>query len=352
MSQEKGLVIYNNPSDLKKYLDTAKGVIGAALPKHLNADRMLRLALTAFSTTPKLRECTAESILASIVIASQVGLEPGVRGQGYLIPYFDNRKRVSICTFVPGWQGLVGLLNNSGRATAWTGAVFQGDEFDFQLGSHPRCIHTPGDQAGDPSKLTHVYACGQVNGSQLPVIECWTMPRVWAHRDKFNKVGEQHYSYRHPEMYARKVVLLQVLKYMPASVELSNAMTAADASEMNRTARVEQGIVIDVDDSQGLGEGNVGGGASITETAGSEQKAADQKTTPQGEPTGDELYKSILSKGAAVNAGKGKIQKTLIAMKWIEPADVLEKLPVEKLATIIDGWDEVADQIKNPGAAS
>lgn len=233
--------IVQKPADLLKYLDRHKNAIAMALPKHLTPDRMMRLALTAFSTTPALRKCTPQSILSSVVVASQIGLEIGIAGQGYLIPYKDT------ATFVPGWQGLVGLLNNTGRATAWTGAVFEGDTFDFQLGSTPRCYHVPGPNYGDPEKIEWVYACGKVNGSEQPVIEAWPMSRVWKHRDQFNKVGKRHYSYEHPEMYARKVVLLQVLKYMPRSIELNNAMVASDAAEMGKSSTVEHGMVVEVE---------------------------------------------------------------------------------------------------------
>ena len=212
MSENRAVVL-STPKDLLSFLNRSRSAIEMALPKHLNPDRMVRLALTCFSTTPALRDCTAQSILASIVVASQLGLEPGIAGQGYLIPYKRN------CTFVPGWQGLVGLLNNTGRATAWTGAVFEGDEWEYELGSSPKCRHIPGPNYGDSAKLVYFYACGKVNGSEQPVIEAWPIERVVKHRDRYNKVGAKHYSYANFEMYARKVVLLQVLKYMPRSIE-------------------------------------------------------------------------------------------------------------------------------------
>jgi recombination protein RecT len=240
MSNNMAMAV-SNPKDMLAVLEKSRSAIQMALPKHLNPDRMMRLALTSFSTNPALRQCTAQSIIASVVVASQLGLEPGVAGQGYLIPYKDT------CTFVPGWQGLVGLLNNTGRATAWTGSVFEGDTWDFQLGSSPSCNHIPGENYGDPDKLIWVYACGKVNGSEQPVIEAWPIKRVIKHRDKFNKVGQRHYSYTNFEMYARKVVLLQVLKYMPRSIELNNAIVAADAAEIGKTTRVEDGVIIEAD---------------------------------------------------------------------------------------------------------
>lgn len=234
-----------NPKAMLAFLNQSRSAIEMALPKHLNADRMMRLALTSFSTNELLRKCSPRSILASVVVASQLGLEPGIAGQGYLIPYGQT------CTFIPGWQGLVGLLNNTGRATAWTGAVFDGDEWAFELGSKPRCSHVPGPNFGDPEKLIWVYACGKVNGSEQPVIEAWPMSRVKKHRDKFNKVGAKHYSYNNFEMYARKVVLLQVLKYMPRSIELNNAIAAADAAEVGKAVIVDNGCIIEVDPEPG-----------------------------------------------------------------------------------------------------
>lgn len=224
----------NAVASFSRFMDTFKSQMALALPKHLTADRMARLALSAFSSTPKLQECDPRSIAASIMTASTLGLEPGVNGQGFLVPYGRT------CTFVPGWKGLVDIVNRSGRATVWTGAVFQGDDFDYALGHNPFVHHRPGDE-DDPSRLTHVYAVGRVKGSDWPVIEVWTIGKVWKHRDQYNKVGGRHYSFRDPEMYARKVPLLQVLKYMPSSIELSNALTASNAAEQGR------GTVIDGD---------------------------------------------------------------------------------------------------------
>lgn len=267
-NQNTALTIARNPTDLMTFLTKAKPSIAMALPQHLNPERMVRLAVTCFSTTPALRNCTMQSILGSIIVASQIGLEPGIAGQGYLIPYKNT------CTFVPGWQGLVGLLNNSGRATAWTGCVYEGDHWEFKLGSHPVCDHIPGPNFGDETKLTWVYACGKVNGSEQPIMEAWPMARVWKHRDKYNKVGDRHYSFQNKEMYARKVVLLQVLKYLPRSININNAITAINGSEEGQISRVAgDGLVINV-------ESEASDGTTRVEFDGGEQGSS--PTPPQG----------------------------------------------------------------------
>lgn len=231
----------NPAAAFSKFMDGFKGQMALALPKHLTADRMARLALSAFSSSPQLQQCDPKSIAASIMTASTLGLEPGVNGQGYLIPYKNT------CTFVPGWKGLVDIANRSGRVSVWTGAVHEGDHFEYALGDNPFVRHIPGDE-DHPDKLTHVYAIGRVKGSDFPVIEVWSMAKIWKHRNKYNKVGNKHYSYRDEEMYARKIPLLQVLKYMPASIELSNAVAASNAVESGREVVINGDLITIKDD--------------------------------------------------------------------------------------------------------
>lgn len=230
----------NAPSTTKEwsgYLDKLKPQLALALPKHMNPDRMTRLALTCLSTNLKLQECTPTSIAATIVSAAQLGLEIGVNGQAYMIPYGKT------ATFVPGWKGLVDLVARSGRATVWTGAVYEGDDFDYQLGDTPYCRHRPqGEDSID--KLTHVYAIGRVKGSEQAVIEVWPMKKVQKHLTRMNKIGKAHYAFSHMEMYARKVALLQVLKYMPMSVELSAAVEATVSAEEGKSVTIEQDFIV------------------------------------------------------------------------------------------------------------
>ena len=218
------------------YMQKYKSQLEMALPKHLTVDRMMRLSLTAFSQNSALQQCSSSSIFSSIIIASQLGLEPGVNGQGYLVPYNGT------CTFIPGWKGLVDLAQRGGRSSVWTGAVYEGDEFDYMLGDSPYCRHKPCGEF-DNDKLTHVYAIGRVKDSEMPIIEVWPVKKVRAHFVKTVVKGLQpkHYSHKHFEAYARKVALLQVLKYMPQSIELSNAMDVSNAQESGK------GVTIDGD---------------------------------------------------------------------------------------------------------
>lgn len=224
------------------FMEKFKPQLALALPQHLTSDRMARLALTAFSSSPKLQKCDPKSIAASIMTAGQLGLEPGVNGAGYLIPYGQT------CTFVPGWKGLVDLVSRSGRGTVFTGVIFRDQDYKFTDGARRDLVIHNETDLDRPEDITHAYAIGWVKDATMPIIELWRVSKIIKHRDNYNKVGGQHYSFRDWEMYCRKVPLLQVLKYMPCSVEVSNAIAISHASESGRGAIIENGIVIDMDE--------------------------------------------------------------------------------------------------------
>jgi len=223
LKEKAGLA--KKPMTILQLLESLKPQVALALPKHLQPERMIRIALTSLRTNPKLMDCDPQSILASIMLASQLGLEPGVMGQCFLVPY------KGICTLIPGWQGLLDLVNRAGKATAWTGAVYQGDDFEWQLGDTPKLTHRP---CGEEDKMTHAYAVARSFNSPYPIIEVWPLAKLIRHRDKYNKVGDRHYSYNNFEMYSRKVALLQTLKYIPRSVELATAYNLDAAAEVGQ----------------------------------------------------------------------------------------------------------------------
>jgi len=269
--------------DFPAMLEQFKGEIARALPKHLTGDRMARIALTAFRRTPALGKCDPKSVFAAVIQAAQLGLEPDTLGRSYLIPYGGE------CQFVPGWKGLVDLVNRAGNASVWTGAVFDGDHFDYALGDRPFVTHKPMGE-DDPRLLTYVYAVGRVKGAEWPVIEVWPIAKVWKHRDRYNKVGKRHYSFANEEMYARKVPLLQVLKYMPASPELAQAIALNDAAEIGRQH-------ITVDDA-----------VSNTWAPGPDDDVADVQTPPEPRARSEAPLRSVAPAAKTADPETGEIQ--------------------------------------------
>lgn len=291
------LVVFSN------FMEKIKPQLEMALPKHLTADRMARLALTAFSTNEKLQACDPKSIAASIMTASQLGLEPGVNGAGFLVPY------KTTCTFVPGWKGLVDLVARSGRGTVYTGVIYKDQTYTFTDGARRDLVIHNETDLDDPLEITHAYAIGWVKDSSMPVIELWRVSKIKKHRDKYNKVGQSHYSFRDWEMYCRKVPLLQVLKYMPCSIEVSNAVEISNAHEMGRGVTIENGIV--VDNGHGMTDFDKSTGEIFDEekTTKTEKPKADEVKVSEDKP---EIMPESMRSSEPSDDEKEKIKQQLI----------------------------------------
>ena len=148
-------VARQQPTNVADALKTSKAAISRALPDGFTggAERFARLVLTAVRLEPKLNQCTPMSVLGAAMQAAQLGLEPGVLGQAWLIPYRNRDTGHLEASFQLGWRGLVALAGRSGFLLSG-GAVRPGDVFDYELGIHQRLRHVPdpyieGDRPGE-----------------------------------------------------------------------------------------------------------------------------------------------------------------------------------------------------------
>jgi recombination protein RecT len=293
-------------SELQKY----KTQMEAALPKHMTADRMARIALTSLRVNPKLMNCTRESFFGSMMAASQLGFEPGINGQCYLIPYGN------VCTLVPGWRGYLDLVSRTERASAWTEAVYDGDEFEYTLGTNPQIHHKRGKWAGKEAALQYVYAVGRIKNNDFPIIDVWDIDKVWAHRSKQNKVGDRHYSFAHPEMYARKIPLLQVIKYLPSSIEITSASALDITASEGR-----QNLTIDMALNKDFESGGDSSAFNVNDPA--EQELEDLFDKLGKNPSERKaLRESYIPRGARqelVNSLKNKLAPTITITTQADP---------------------------------
>ena len=143
--QQRALQVDTRKTNLQtvyQMIDKHKGQIAAALPKHMNADRMARIALTELRSNPKLQECDPLSFFAAIIKSSQLGLEIGLLGEAYLIPR-KIKRRMEVC-FQPGYKGLRKLAKNTGDVRSiMAHCVYTNDEAEISLGTDNTLIHKP-----------------------------------------------------------------------------------------------------------------------------------------------------------------------------------------------------------------
>jgi recombination protein RecT len=111
-----------------------KNELARVLPKHLTADRMARVAITALTRTPDLAKCTQESFFRCLMDLSQAGLEPDGR-RAHLIPYWSNKLGAFECQLIIDYKGLVELAMRTGDvASIHADIVCDNDQFKVDLG--------------------------------------------------------------------------------------------------------------------------------------------------------------------------------------------------------------------------
>ena len=114
--------------------------IARALPATgITPARFTRIVLTEIRKNPRLAECDPRSLLGSMMVAAQLGLEVGGHlGQAYLVPY----KRE--CTLILGYKGILTLARRSGTIQSIVArAVHERDEFHYEYGLDEKLKHQP-----------------------------------------------------------------------------------------------------------------------------------------------------------------------------------------------------------------
>lgn len=233
-------------STVKDYLIKAEKSIAAALPRHISADRFVRVALVAINQTPKLLECTKESLLSCVMSSAQLGLEPGPLGHVYLIPYKDNKAGRTIATFQLGYKGIMELIQRTGQVEVINAvAIHEKDFFEYELGFNEKLVIRPAD--GDRGKVVRyvAYAKTKAGGRYQVVL---SRDDVERHAKKYSKAYASGYDSPWKSDFdemAKKTLLIKLAKFLPKSIELTEAM------DKNPEVRAD---LSGLDDITGMGE--------------------------------------------------------------------------------------------------
>ncbi|MHC4511458.1 MAG: recombinase RecT, partial [Planctomycetota bacterium] len=203
--------------------DAVRNQIAMVAPRHLTPDRIIRIAMTSIQRTPKLLDCTPESLLGSLLTCTQLGLEPdGAAGRAYLVPY------KTTCTLIVGYRGLMELARRSGDIKSLEARiVHENDKFEFEYGSAAGVRHVP--KLADRGKPIAAYAVAVLKDGGIQY-EVMSADEINAIRDRSKAANDGPWKTDWSEM-ARKTVMRRLCKYLPSSPELSQAVTLGDEAE-------------------------------------------------------------------------------------------------------------------------
>nr|DAY42649.1 MAG TPA: RecT protein [Caudoviricetes sp.] len=218
-----------------------------ALPKHINSERFVRIAITTIRQNPKLAQCSQESLLGALMVSAQLGLEPGTLGQCYLIPYGRE------CQFQIGYKGMIELLRRSGQLKdIYAYSVYENDEFEMTYGLERNLKHKPNLQ--DRGNFIGCY-CVAVLKDDARAFEYMTKEEIEGHGKKFSKTYGNGPWKTDFEAMAHKTVVKKMLKWLPLSVEFLEMTNNDEKSfKLNESKENEYDDLVVVDDEMVVNE--------------------------------------------------------------------------------------------------
>lgn len=204
-------VAEKKPKTIFDVIQAGAKQFATALPKHINSDRFVRIAITTIRQNPKLAQCSQESLLGALMVSAQLGLEPGTLGQCYLIPYGRE------CQFQIGYKGMIELLRRSGQLKdIYAYSVYENDDFEITYGLDRNLIHKP--NLANKGNLLGCY-CVAILKDDTRAFEYMTKEEIEAHAKKFSKTFGNGPWKTDFEAMAHKTVVKKMLKWLPVSVE-------------------------------------------------------------------------------------------------------------------------------------
>lgn len=210
------------PKDLKGIITSPamQKQFAAALPSHLSAERFGRIAITALTRTPKLQNCTQESLFKCLLDLSSMGLEPDGR-RAHLIPYKTE------CTLVLDYKGLVELARRSGMVSKiHADVVCENDTFQHSMGEVTEHTYDLKTERGDPY-AAYAQVTFKDGSTQATVL---SKSEIEAVRKRSRAGSSGPWVTDWAEM-AKKTAFRRLSKWLTLSPEVSDALDRSERSE-------------------------------------------------------------------------------------------------------------------------
>jgi len=224
----KNNAITKNQTTVLSLLEKMKPQMALCLPKHMSVDRVCRIAITEFRKNPLLSQCEPMSFIAAIMQASQLGLEIGILGSAYIVPFRNNKNNSVECNLIPGYRGLIDLARRSGNIISISAEiVFENDVFEYEKGLEYKLVHKP--VLVGRGKMIAAYAVARLRdgGAQFLVMSKEEIDEA----KKKSKSANSGPWVSDFEAMAQKTVVRRLFKWLPSSVEMQKITVLDEQSD-------------------------------------------------------------------------------------------------------------------------
>lgn len=224
MGNEMAVTVSTLRTDLEKIMPK----LAEVATKHCTPEKIVRLLLSACSRTPKLLECSRESVMLFCMKCSETGLAPIGAGGAWPVPYRNNKTNATEMQFIPDYRGLVNCAKRAGCITdAYAEVVKEADEFDYSLGLNPELVHKPAKL--ERGQLINAYCVYTLpDGSKRFVVMDKDEVEVIRSRSKASGVGP--WVSDESEMWKKTIIRRAMKPFAGMSAELDAAIDADNAA--------------------------------------------------------------------------------------------------------------------------
>ncbi len=217
-------------------INRQKSEIARALPRHMDADRLARIATTTIKTTPTLMECSAQSLLGALMLSAQTGLEPGPLGHVYFVP--RRNKGTMECQWMLGYKGIIELARRSGKITSIEAReVCERDHFEYAYGLNEKLEHAP-YMGGERGPIVAFWGKAEfVGGGHYFVVLSKADVDKAMQRSDAGKKGWGPWVTDYAAM-GRKTVIRRMMPYLPLTAEEASVVVQDESVHTRITAHM------------------------------------------------------------------------------------------------------------------
>lgn len=191
------------------------------LPRGMDPDRFVRMALKAMVANPKLQHCDKASMIIALGTAAELGLEPnGALGYGAIVPFNNRQRQVLEAKFMIGYKGLLALMYRTEIFQTITAhEVCENDLFEYEYGLNAHLKHVPAMR--DRGKVISFYAYYKTKDGGFD-FQVASKEELLAWGQKYSRsFGDVDSPWRTAEdEMCKKTLLRRLSKYCPVQVEI------------------------------------------------------------------------------------------------------------------------------------
>jgi len=215
-------------------LESLKPQLAMALPEatNLTADRLCRLVLTEMRNNPLLAQCDRTTVYGAMMRSAALGLEIGLEGRAYLVPYKNRNRNCYECQFIIGYRGELELVKRSGATIGIPKVrlVYENDIMDLKFTSEKdELTHIPwhirkDESFTEPGRLIGGYLIVRYKAGGDDFFY-YPMYEILKRRER-SKAKDQGPWRTDFEAMVMKTIVRMSYVWLPASVEKSGSIDA------------------------------------------------------------------------------------------------------------------------------